>query len=250
MITMDIRHFPPLEYQQAEAMNTLCTNLSLTGGDIRKILITSCRPQEGKSFVAMNLMRAMAALGLKVILVDADIRASILQRTYSIDVHSGSHYIGLCGYLSGLCSIEDVIAKTNIDGADMILSGRTVMNSFPLLNSPRLATLLNHLASAYDLVLVDAPPVGTIIDAAKIATQCDRTLFVVESGGITASELKSSSYQIEKMGCPILGYVLNKIDTRNYKKKYYSSYYYSSEHRSEQSGVSRRGRKQRKSKEA
>ena len=227
MIDMDIRHFGALEYQLSEAMNTLCTNLSLAGGDIRKILITSCHPQEGKSFIAMNLMRAMAGVGKKVVLVDADIRASLLQRTYDIQLRgTDKKYLGLCGYLSGLCDIEDIVGRTNIQGAHMILSGRVVMNSFPLFNSPRLEELLNRLAAEYDIVLVDAPPVGTIIDAAKVAMQCDGALFVVESGGISVGELKSSSAQIEKTGCPILGYVLNKADGRELNGKYYTYYYY------------------------
>ena len=222
-----IQNFEDLEYQQSEAMNTLCTNLSLAGGDIKKILITSCHPQEGKSFISMNLLRSMAGLGMKVLLIDADLRASILQQKYSIEISSAQKYKGLCGYLSGVCSIDDIIGKTNIPGADIILAGKTVLNALPLINSPRLGELLETVTPNYDLVLIDAPPVGAIIDAAKLAVQCDGALFVVHSGEVSVGELKSATAQIEKTGCPIMGYVLNKVRLRNHGKygKYYTYYH-------------------------
>ncbi len=229
MVEMNIRRLGELEYQAAEAINTLCMNLSFAGGDIKKIMVTSCHPQEGKSFVTMNLLKAMAGLGMRVVLVDADIRASALRGTYGIEVDStnGKKYLGLCGYLSGKCDIEDILGKTNIPNAHLILAGNNVMNSLPLFNTPRLGKLLDALRKEYDVVLVDAPPVGTIIDAAKIAINCDGTLFVIQSGAISVEELKDAIKQIDKTGCPVLGYVMNKFDEKEFGGKYYyhKSYY-------------------------
>lgn len=226
MTTMSINHLENLDFQGAEAINKLCANLSIAGGDIRKILITSCYPNEGKSFVSIHLFRAMAELGKKIILVDADVRASTLQRSYDIEVGGVNEYLGLSGLLSGLCGIDDVIGHTDIPGADMILPGKTVMNSFPLFNSFRLEELLDELGKRYDLVLIDTPPIGTIIDTAKISKFCNAALFVVQSGAVTVSMLKKSTAQIEKTGCPIMGYVMNKIDKKDYAKNHYSYYYY------------------------
>ena len=183
MTTMSINHLENLDFQGAEAINKLCANLSIAGGDIRKILITSCYPNEGKSFVSIHLFRAMAELGKKIILVDADVRASTLQRSYDIEVGGANEYLGLSGLLSGLCGIDDVIGHTDIPGADMILPGKTVMNSFPLFNSFRLEELLDELGKRYDLVLIDTPPIGTIIDTAKISKFCNAALFVVGKTG-------------------------------------------------------------------
>lgn len=230
MPTFEIKRFGELEYQAKEAINTLCTNLSFAGGDIKKIMITSCHPQEGKSFVSMNLMRGFARLGMRVVLVDADIRASALQRVYGIHIDGvgeDGKYPGLTRYLGGRCSVEEILGRTNIPNASMILAGRTVTNSLPLLNTPRLKHLLDALASQFDVVLVDAPPVGTIIDAAKIATACDGTLFVVESGTVSRSHFQRAYGQIEKTGCSILGTVLNRYDDLEYGGKYY---YYSGGH--------------------
>lgn len=125
-------------YQTKEAVNTLCTNLSFAGGDIKRIMLTSCHPQEGKSFVSMQLMRGFSELGMRVVLVDADIRASKLQWAYDIQISGANsgNYPGLTRCLAGRASIDDVLGSTNIPGAWMILSGRTVNNSLPLFNTP------------------------------------------------------------------------------------------------------------------
>lgn len=229
---MTINRLGELEYQAAEAINTLTTNLSFVGGNMKKILITSCQPQEGKSFVSINLMRTMASLGLRVVLVDADIRASAMQSVYgiNIDMPDGEKYKGLTGYLFGQCEIEDILARTNITGAHMILAGHMVTNSLPLFNTGRLNALLDRLSAQYDVVLIDTPPVGTIIDAAKISTLCDGTLFVVQAGADSIADLKEASEQIEKSGCPIIGYVMNKFDEKRHGDRYYSrkAYYYKS----------------------
>jgi len=219
-----------LDYHTNEAFNTLCTNLSLAGGDIRKILITSCQAGEGKSFVSINLMRAFAELGMRVVLVDADLRASMLMGDY--EIHSveqrSRERVGLTNYLAGRCSVEEILGSTNIENAYLIPAGKTVMKSLAFLRSSRLQDMLDQLAERFDVVLVDAPPVGTIIDAAKVATVCDGTLFVVQSNAVSRSHLSSSLRQIEKTGCPVLGTVLNQYDDRVYGNKYYYSgdYYY------------------------
>lgn len=227
-----IRNFEELEYQSKEALNELCAKLSFAGGDIKKIMITSSHPQEGKSFVTMNLLRTFASLGYKVVLVDADIRASQLQKAYDIRIEGVENptgkYPGLSRYLAGNCKAEEILGGTNIPNAYMILAGNTVSNSMPLLKKTRLRELLNALSKRFDIVLVDAPPVGTIIDAAQIATCCDGTLFVVQSDAVSRSHLINSLHKLEQADCPLLGTVLNQYDDRDYANKYYYSgnYYY------------------------
>ena len=230
--TLEIGRFDALDYPTNEAINTLCTNLFFAGADIKKIMITSCRPQEGKSFISMNLMRSLAGLGKKVVLVDADIRASALVGMYGIRVSKRD--MGLSHYLSGMCVPEDILVYTNMENAYLILSGKNVVNSLPLFNTPKFELLLNLLAELFDVVLVDAPPVGTIIDAAQIARSCDGTLFVIQSNLIGRQELSEAIRQIEKSACPILGTVLNKFNMSQYgTKKYYYSHYSAYAHNSE-----------------
>ena len=223
MVYMEFQHFKKLDYPTREAFNTLCANLSFTGGDIRKIMVTSCHPHEGKSFVTINLMRSLVNSGMRVLLVDADIRASSLQSTYGIVIETpdGSKYNGLTGYLSGRCHLGSIVGVTDIEDAYLILPGRNVINSYMLFNTPRFKTLLDTLIPEFDVILIDTPPIGAVIDAAKIAPLCDGALFVVKSGQTTDEELKEGITQIEKTNCPILGYVLNQYDEGEFGGKYY-----------------------------
>lgn len=121
-----ISNFPAPDYASMEAMNTLCTNLSYCGSGIRKIMITSRYASEGKSYISMNLMRTLCSLGRRVVLVDADLRASGIQADYHLHYQTKERN-GLSEYLSGRCDISDVLYQTNV-------SGTWMMAAFPLRN--------------------------------------------------------------------------------------------------------------------
>lgn len=227
MQTIEIKNFPKLSFQTAEAVNTLCTNLSFSGEHIRKIMITSCHASEGKSFLSMNIMRTMANFGKTVAHVDADLRRSMIRGDFKLTFPDPKKHAGLAHMLAGMAEVEDVIYATDIEGAFMVPEGRDVSNPMPLLNSPRLGTLLDYLTQTVDYVFVDAPPVGTVIDAAQIAKFCDGTLLVVNYNAVRRQELIDAKEQLEQTGCPILGTVLNMVEYDNYlsRKYYYKSYY-------------------------
>ena len=229
MNKLTIKNFPPLSFACSEAVNTLCTNLSFTGENVKKIMLTSCHSVEGKSFLAMNIMRTFAKLGRSVVLVDADLRRSMIESHYSLQFDR-DHAPGLAHYLAGMVREEEVIYETNLSGAYMVPVGREVSNSLSLLVSPRFNELLKSLSKSADYVIVDAPPVGTIIDAAEISKSCDGSLIVVGYDAVRRQELVTVKEQLEQTGCPILGTVLNMVKFDDYlsKKYYYKSYYYHS----------------------
>lgn len=233
MRQLTLTRFENLDYACNEALNTLCANISFSGVDVKVIMLTSCHAQEGKSFLAMNIMRNFAQIGKKVVLVDGDLRRPMLSSRYGIE--GGAGQPGLAHYLAGISTHEDVLCSTNLSGADMILAGREVANSLALLSTDKLPTMIARLRENYDIVLIDAPPVGVIIDPAQIAKSCDGVLLVVSKDGATRRELVEAKRQIEMSGCPILGAVLNKVvyETgwkrlyyyRHYNRSYYSNYY-------------------------
>lgn len=226
MRTLNIRQFPPLSYACNEAINTLCTNLSFAGTDFRKIMITSCHAAEGKSFLSMNIMRMFAEFGKTVVLVDADMRRSMISTRYMLEYDPSDEKWGLSHILAGMATKEQVLYQTNIAGTYMVPVGQEVSNPLPLLNSPRFAQLLENLAHQADYVLVDAPPVGLVIDAAEIAKNCDGSLIVVNYNAVRRQELIDVKEQLEQTGCPILGTAINMAVCDNYLgKKYYKSYY-------------------------
>ena len=249
MKTLSITKFPPLEYACSEAINTLCTNISFSRENVKIIMITSCQASEGKSFLAMNVMRAMTKLGKKVALVDADMRGSALNSKYGIRLPNGKEDKGLAHLLSGNAKEDEVIYKTDIEGAYMVPIGRSVPDALFLLTSPHFKSLLDALASQMDYVVVDAPPVNVVIDAAEIAKSCDGVIFAVSYNRIHRRELIDAKEQIEQTGCPILGTVLNQVDYeeylgRNYYyKSYYHNHYYSDRHYNKTASVDKSGGK-------
>jgi len=211
-----------------EAFNTLCANLLFATDDAKAIMVTSCFPQEGKSSVSFEMVRTIGEMGRRVVLLDADIRASCLMEDYDIKVEQASKkpLLGLSRYLAGGCGIEDIICSTNLKNVSMILSGRNVVNSLPLLSGERLGELIDVLKDNFDVIIIDTPPIGTIIDAAKIARHCDGVLFVVKSGEVRKKDLADAMRQLERTGCPIFGTVLNGYaGDKRMGKDYYSSYY-------------------------
>ena len=229
-----ITKFDPLEYAANEAINTLCANLTFSGANIKKIMVTSSRAAEGKTMTTMNMMRTFAALGKTVCYVSGDLRRSPIVQTYGIRFESDDN-VGITHYLAGMASAEEIVYQTNYPNAYLVPVGRDVSNSLSLLSTPRLPALLDYLAAMFDIVLIDSPPVGVIIDAAEIAKSCDGTVIVVNYNSISRRELSDVKRQIERAGCPVLGAVLNEVPMDSYsnrryyyKQGYYSHYYYSS----------------------
>lgn len=227
MKSLNIRKFPALGYAKAEAINTLCINLTFSGENVKKIMVTSSHATEGKSSLSMNIMRTMAGMGKTVALVDADLRRSSVASEFGLKAEGGEKMMGLAHLLAGKATEDDIIYKTNIEGAYLVPIGRTISNALPLLNSPHLGQLLDHLAESVDYVIVDAPPVGTVIDGAQIAKSCDGTLLVVRYNTVRRQELIDTQAQLEATGTPIIGTVLTMVQYDNYvsRKYYYKSYY-------------------------
>ena len=225
MPLLEITQFPESDFVSHEAMNTLCTNLSYCGPDVRKVMITSRYAGEGKSYVSMNLMRTLAKLGRRVVLVDTDLRASGIQSDYQLRYSTEKHY-GLSDYLSGHCSVAETLYQTNISGAFMIPAGHEAPNPLQLLDTPTMKRLVEWLSSQFDVVLIDTPPVGVLVDAVAMAKFCDGALLVVGYRKGNQHEIGEATRHIKQTGCKMLGAVLNGVKFRNMSNKYY---YYSSE---------------------
>ncbi|MCD7708658.1 MAG: CpsD/CapB family tyrosine-protein kinase [Clostridiales bacterium] len=207
-------------YFYEEAMKTLRTNIQYAGRYVRTIMFTSCMPNEGKSDLSMQIAREFGNLGKKVLLVDADIRKSALAGRYKVQ----RALMGLSDYLSGQVGIDSVIYKTNFENLDIIFAGPVAPNPSELLEDTAFGELMKQARNKYDYIFVDTPPIGSIIDAAIVARQCDGAVFVIQSESISYHLAQRAKEQLEKTGCKILGVVLNKVDVK--RDKYYGHYYY------------------------
>jgi capsular exopolysaccharide synthesis family protein len=225
---------PKLPYAIEEAINRLRINVSFFGTDIRKIMIVSSEPNEGKSFIAMSLWKQMALAGEKSILVDCDMRKSVIVEEYRIEREDGKDLWGLSHYLSDNKNLKDCILTTDLPNGDLLPNANNIVNPSMLLESRRFSELLDQLAATYRYVFLDVPPLGLVSDAERIGHFCDGAILTVRSGETPKSIIRNSISQLERSGCPILGIALNRVSASSgkyygrYGSKYYSDKYYSS----------------------
>ena len=149
---------PELPYAVEEAFNRLRINVSFLGADIKKIMIISSEPNEGKSFVAMCLWQQMAAAGEPSILVDADMRNSVMVEKYKISREDGKEVWGLSHYLSDNKKLEDCILTTDIEGCDILPNVNNIVNPSMLLESTRFSQLLDDLSQKYRYIFQSPIP--------------------------------------------------------------------------------------------
>lgn len=222
MVNVEIKT-QKLDYSGAEAYKSLRTNLQFCGEDKKVIAITSCTTNEGKSSVTMNLAVSLAEAGKNVLLIDADLRKSVLVGRTKVK----ESIKGLTHYLSKQAALIEVICATNVKNMHIVYAGPVSPNPAELLGGKYFRELLSSLRKVYDYILVDTPPLGSVIDSAIIAEECDGSIMVIETGVISYRFAQDVKSQLEKSNCPILGVVLNKVDMskQGYYGKYYGRYY-------------------------
>lgn len=208
------------DYYYDEAIKTLRTNLQFSGKNNKAILITSTVPGEGKSDICFHLAAELGKAGKKVLLIDADIRKSVYVSRFQIEQRVN----GLSQFLSGqIEKLDQFLYRTNFENLHIILAGPVAPNPSEMLGDNTFGDLIRATRKVYDYVLIDTPPVNSVIDAAVVGQHCDGALLVVESGGISYREVLKAKNQLEKSGCRVLGAVLNKVDI--HVGRYYHSYY-------------------------
>lgn len=230
MRKLNIKNMPQLPFNTAEALQQLRVNLGFCGDDIKTVMMTSSVPNEGKSFLTMYLWEMMAQVGGTVLFIDCDLRKSTVRRKYGLSTDDGKPPLGLASYLSGKAKFDEVIYETSISGGYVIPVVTKVTNPGILLEKERFSDLLEHCAKAFDYVLLDTPPLGSVADGLTIAKRCDGCVLVVRSGSTSRKLVENSVSLINRTGTPLLGIVLNRTNmsdkTSSYYRRYYSSYEY------------------------
>ncbi len=204
-----------------EAYNVLRSNIQFCGFDkkIKSLVITSCMQGEGKTTTAFNLALSMTKIGLKVLLVDADLRKPSLGKYLGNDDSPG-----LTNLVSEQIDFKNGIYCTDVEGLNFMPAGDKPPNPVELLNSVSFDEFLLKAEDQYDMVIFDTPPLGSVIDSAIIASKTDGTLLVIKPGSVDYKMGVIVKEQLEKANARILGVVLNKVKKRNYR--YYCNYNY------------------------
>ena len=211
------------DFRIREAYRVLRTNIEFSGNDNKVILITSSTPSEGNSTVSFELAMSFAQNGRKTLLIDADTRKSVMRNRW----RKGKIRYGLTHYLSGQNELTDVICVSDEPNFCMIFAGPVPPNPSELVGNKRFAKMIEDARNTFDMIIIDTPPIGSVIDAAVMSKFCDGGIFVIGSGDTSYKFARRSIEQLERVGCKIIGCVLNKVNiaSNSYYGKYYGNYY-------------------------
>lgn len=205
----------------AETFRTIRAHLLFTSGREPPacVIFTSSEPQDGKTTVCSNAAAALALGGDRVLLIDGDLRKPKMHRLLSRERQPG-----LTDFLLGETDLETAIRHTDIEGLDLFPAGKHVERPSELLNSPRLAALIETARAMYDRVVIDAPPSEPVADARVLARFADRTILIVSMARSGRRQIQRTAAELAQIGAPITGCVINHVDQA--RSKYYNKAYY------------------------
>ncbi len=207
-----------------EAYLSLRTSLAfLTDHGVpRSFLLTSTRPNEGKSTSALALAAVLASTDKRILLIDGDMRNPSLHQMLGTE-----NSLGLSNYLSGSDDLTKLIHKESSYGFDAMSAGPIPPNAAELLSSSRMQELLSKLAENYDTVIVDAPPVLGLADIPLLAASVEGVIYTIEAGGVRIRGIQSAIERVRSSHAHIFGGILTKIPQQHSGYGYGYAYQYS-----------------------
>lgn len=236
-----VAYFDP-QSTLAETYRTLRTNIEFVTVEkgVKCFMVTSSMHQEGKSTTIANLSMTMAQLGKRTLLVDCDLRKPSTARLFGLDKEPGVTEVVVGNYkwqdvvrtvtdiVTGGMGMEDILQTQGISNLHIITSGSIPPNPAELLNSRRMGELLDELRDAYDVILIDTPPILHVTDAAILGKKLDGALMVYKAGDVARTSLKRSTTLLRSVDIELLGVVLNGIRAEmssDYQDLGYNAYY-------------------------
>lgn len=214
-----------LPFNASEAIYQLRTGILYSSKDVKTIVVTSAFENQGKSFISFHLAYSLSQVGKRVLLVDTDMRKSVLQRRMGLE----GIKLGLSEYLSGNAELGQVIYDVGLPNMHVLFSGKLVPNASALLSAKWLENLCAEVRDSYDYVIFDTPPICVVGDAAIVASFCDGALLVIENGVTKKKTLAQMKSEMDKVGANVIGVVQNMVgskkDSSYYGKGNYGYYY-------------------------
>ena len=220
MEKINVSCFAAKNFQTVEAVKALRTNLMFCGEEFKAIALTSFSASEGKTTIGFQLAVSFAQAGKRVLLLDADLRKSVLASR----LHVRGKIQGLTHYLSGVANAGDLLYQTDVAGLYVMFAGSRIPNATEALGSKGFKKLIPALKENFDYIIVDVAPVGQVIDCAIVAPELDGVLMVIDTTRNSYKLERRVKNQIEKSGGKVLGVVLNRVDFKD-KSSYYGKAY-------------------------
>lgn len=181
-------------------------NFMLPKENLRSLIVTSANAGDGKSMVAANLAVVFAQEGKKVLLVDGDMRNPTTHKTFRL-----KNDIGMSNLLAEEIVAEAAIRKTAIDNLDLLCCGPVPPNPSELLGSKAMERLMEKLEKAYDFVIYDSPSLLSVVDGQIMASKCDGSIFVINSGKTDKGQAIKAKEALTLSGSRVLGVILNNF---------------------------------------
>ena len=200
---------------------TLLANIRFMSVDnpVRTVVITSAIPNEGKTFVAANLARAMATSGIRTLLVECDMRRRSMAKTLNTHARNGVYSV-----VSGEVSLADAAVPTDMQRLHFLDAEPHIPNPSDLLSSKRFAALIEEAKKEFGYIVFDTPPVGTFVDAAVLGAKVDAVFMVVREQYTRKDEVIRAAEQLRTANVPLSGIVMNFCERQS--NEYYYEYYY------------------------
>jgi polysaccharide biosynthesis transport protein len=215
----------------SEAYRSLRTSLQFTGSDgsVKSLLVTSSEPSEGKSTTSFKLAEDFAALGLNVLIIDADLRKPRLHRLFNTD-----NTIGLSNLLTNVVrqgEFKTLFRPTRNARITFLSAGTIPPNPADLLSSQKMSLTIHYCTKKYDMVIIDAPPIMGLSDAPILSRLVEATLLVVATKQATRKSAKNALNRLKSAGANVVGAALTKFEVDkfdyNYAYRYMRYDYYS-----------------------
>ncbi|MQW78082.1 polysaccharide biosynthesis tyrosine autokinase [Nocardioides sp. dk4132] len=213
----------PTTAPRAEAFRVIRTNLQFLEVDHAEkvVVVTSALPNEGKTSTSLNLALSLAQAGKKTLLIEGDLRRPKASAALGLD-----HAVGVTTVLVGKVSLEEAIQKHPGTDLSVLSAGAIPPNPAELLQSQAMTELLAKIRSEFEVVIIDAPPLLPVTDAALLASHADGALLVVRYGSTTRDQLAQSVERLASVDAKALGLVMNMVPSRRRGSSYGYGYGY------------------------
>lgn len=207
----------------AEALRSIRTAIHFSNVDTppKVILVTSSLPGEGKTIFCCTFMRILAKSGMRVLLIDSDMRRPRVHSILGLDKTKP----GLAPLLAGDAQLSEALQK-DISGGDVIIASGKTPNPQELLASKQMERLVNSMRDQYDIILLDAPPIMAVADAAVLSRLADAPLFIVKWASTPREVITESLKSFKSYKVKLAGVVMTQVDLEEHKRYGYGDYGY------------------------